>query len=151
MLFPSHHARVGEVAAAPLPAPLCTDSLSTTKYTLAHCLPHLYIPTRQRDSAPACQCAIAPIQHRHANTAMCRHTKAPKHQQTNVPMCCANTFILSHGTRISRYFLSGRNFLSQEKLMQNSASKLPGVTSGSDPRITRNVDMRRTSEVEPDG
>ena len=25
------------------------------------------------------------------------------------------------------------------------------VTSGSDPRVTRNADMRRTSEVEPDG
>ena len=26
-----------------------------------------------------------------------------------------------------------------------------GVTSGSDPRVTRNADMRRTSEAEPDG
>ena len=34
---------------------------------------------------------------------------------------------------------------------EKKATNFANVTSGSDPHVTRNADMRRTSEAEPDG
>ena len=47
----------------------------------------------------------------------------------------------------------GHEVSDNEKMLQPSCGvrHLESVTSGSDLRVTRNADMRRTSEAEPDG